>query len=117
MICHALTGDSHVAGHDEADDPGWWDIVVGPGKSIDTDRYFVICPNILGGCRGTTGPVSVNPKTGQPYATDFPVITVGDIVDVQAAFDRPSGHPPIARGCGRVPGRQHGLDLGDAARR
>ncbi|MGA2059925.1 MAG: homoserine O-acetyltransferase [Thermoguttaceae bacterium] len=83
LICHALSGDSHVARHDETDDPGWWDIVVGPGKSIDTDRYFVVCPNILGGCRGTTGPNSVNPETGRPYAADFPVITVADIVDAQ----------------------------------
>ena len=83
LICHALSGDSHVAGHDDDDDPGWWDVVVGPGKAIDTDRYFVVCPNILGGCRGTTGPNSVNPATGRPYATEFPVITVGDIVEVQ----------------------------------
>jgi homoserine O-acetyltransferase len=83
LICHALSGDSHVARHDDEDDPGWWDIVVGPGKAIDTDRYFVVCPNILGGCRGTTGPNSVNPETGRPYAADFPVITVGDIVESQ----------------------------------
>ena len=83
LICHALSGDSHVARHDDADDPGWWDIAVGPGKSIDTDRYFVICPNILGGCRGTTGPNSVNPETGRPYGAEFPVITVADIVDAQ----------------------------------
>ncbi len=83
LVCHALSGDSHVARHDEEDDPGWWDVVVGPGKSIDTDRYFVICPNILGGCRGTTGPNSIHPDTGRPYGPDFPVTTVGDIVEVQ----------------------------------
>ncbi len=83
LICHALSGDSHVAAHDDMDDPGWWDIAVGPGKAIDTDRYFVICPNILGGCRGTTGPNSLNPETGRRYGTDFPVITVGDIVETQ----------------------------------
>jgi homoserine O-acetyltransferase len=83
LICHALSGDSHVARHDDDDLPGWWDLVVGPGKCIDTDRWFVVCPNILGGCRGTTGPNSINPKTDLPYGGDFPIITVGDMVNVQ----------------------------------
>jgi homoserine O-acetyltransferase len=83
LVCHAISGDSHVAGHDPQDDPGWWDIAVGPGRAIDTDRYFVICPNILGGCRGTTGPNSVNPATGRAYGPDFPIITIGDIVETQ----------------------------------
>jgi homoserine O-acetyltransferase len=83
LICHAISGDSHVARHNEDDDPGWWDIAVGPGKSIDTDRFFVICPNLLGGCRGSTGPGSPNPATGTPYGRDFPVVTVGDMVEVQ----------------------------------
>lgn len=83
LICHALSGDSHVARHHDQDDPGWWDIAVGPGKAIDTDRYFVICPNVLGGCRGSTGPNSIHPETGQPYGPDFPLITIGDIVNVQ----------------------------------
>jgi homoserine O-acetyltransferase/O-succinyltransferase len=83
LVCHAISGDSHVARHDEADDSGWWDIVVGPGNPIDTDRYFVICPNVLGGCRGTTGPNSINPQTKKPYGTSFPVITVDDMVEVQ----------------------------------
>jgi homoserine O-acetyltransferase len=83
LICHALTGDSHAARHNESDDPGWWDIAVGPGKAIDTDKYFVVCPNILGGCRGTTGPNSINPATLRPYGADFPTITIGDMVSVQ----------------------------------
>jgi homoserine O-acetyltransferase len=83
LVCHAISGDSHVAQHDAQDDPGWWDVVVGPGKVIDTERFFVICPNLLGGCRGTTGPGSLNPVTGQPYGRDFPTVTVSDMVEVQ----------------------------------
>jgi len=83
LVCHALSGDSHCAQHTAEDDAGWWDILIGPGKPIDTDRYFVICPNILGGCRGTTGPNSTNPKTGKRYGSDFPTITIGDMVEVQ----------------------------------
>jgi homoserine O-acetyltransferase len=83
LICHALSGDSHVARHDEDDDPGWWEVLVGPGKHIDTNRYFAICANILGGCRGSTGPDSRNPTTGERYGADFPPITVGDMVEAQ----------------------------------
>jgi homoserine O-acetyltransferase len=83
LICHAISGDSHVARHNEQDDAGWWDIVVGPGKAIDTNRFFVICPNLLGGCRGTTGPCSIDPATGNPYGRDFPTVTVADMVEVQ----------------------------------
>ena len=83
LIRHALSGDSHVAPHDGQDEPGWWDIAIGPGKAIDTDRYFVICSNILGGCRGTTGPNTLNPATGRPYGPDFPAITIGDMVQAQ----------------------------------
>jgi len=81
LICHALSGDSHVARHDPTDAPGWWDIAVGPGKAIDTDRYFVICSNILGGCRGTTGPNSVDPGAQRRYAAGFPTVTIGDTVE------------------------------------
>ena len=85
LICHALSGDAHVAGYHTPDDrkPGWWDIMVGPGKGIDTNKYFVICSNFLGSCCGTTGPASVNPATGQPYGLDFPIITIADMVKVQ----------------------------------
>ncbi len=83
LVCHAISGDSHVARHDDKDDPGWWDIMVGPGKPVDTGRFFAICPNLLGGCRGTTGPGSINPATGVPYGRDFPAITVGDMVEVE----------------------------------
>ncbi|MEJ2646931.1 MAG: homoserine O-acetyltransferase [Sedimentisphaerales bacterium] len=85
LICHALSGNAHVAGRNNQDDkkPGWWDNMVGPGKGIDTDKYFVICSNFLGGCSGTTGPCSENPATGRPYGLDFPIITIADMVRVQ----------------------------------
>lgn len=84
-ICTALTGDAHVAGYHDSNDPkpGWWDQMVGPGKGIDTDYYYVVCANILGGCMGTTGPCSINPETNKPYGSSFPEITVTDIVNVQ----------------------------------
>jgi homoserine O-acetyltransferase len=85
LICHALSGNAHVAGYNSADDekPGWWEAMVGPGKGIDTNKYFVICSNFLGGCAGTTGPSCVNPRTGRPYGLDFPIITIADMVRVQ----------------------------------
>lgn len=84
LICHALTGDAHAAGWHKGDKkPGWWEIVIGPGKALDSEKYFIICSNVLGGCKGTTGPSSINPKTNEPYGLDFPVITIGDMVNVQ----------------------------------
>ncbi len=85
LVCHALTGDQHVANrHPLTGKEGWWSMLVGPGKPIDTDRFFVICTNILGSCLGSTGPASINPETGSPYGLSFPVITIGDMVNAQA---------------------------------
>jgi len=88
LILHALSGDSHVAGYYSQEDqkPGWWEIMVGPGKGIDTDKYFVISSNIIGSCMGSTGPSSINPDTGKPYGFDFPVVTIGDMVKAQKAL-------------------------------
>ncbi|MCZ2146762.1 MAG: homoserine O-acetyltransferase [Bryobacterales bacterium] len=84
LIVHAFTGDAHAAGVGKEDGkPGWWDNMIGPGKAFDTNRYFVLCINVLGGCRGTTGPSSINPETGAPYAMSFPMITIGDMVRLQ----------------------------------
>jgi homoserine O-acetyltransferase/O-succinyltransferase len=85
LICHALTGDQHVANpHPLTGKPGWWETIVGPGKPVDTDRYYVICSNVIGGCMGSSGPASLNPETGRPYGLDFPVITIDDMVRAQA---------------------------------
>jgi len=88
LICHALSGDAHVAGYQSPNDrkPGWWDALVGPGKAFDTRRYFVICPNCIGGCKGSTGPSSINPATGRRYGRSFPVITIADMVRAQKAL-------------------------------
>ena len=86
LICHALSGDHHAAGlHQDSDSkPGWWDHCIGPGKAIDTDRFFVVCPNNLGGCSGSTGPTSINPESGKAWGPDFPLVTVRDWVKSQA---------------------------------
>ncbi len=85
LVLHALTGDAHVAGIDPLDPnhKPWWDTMVGPGKAFDTQKYFVICSNIIGGCKGSTGPISINPATNKPYALDFPMVTIPDMVDAQ----------------------------------
>ena len=85
LVCHALTGDQHVANlHPVTGKPGWWSAMIGPGRPIDTDRFFVICSNVVGGCLGTTGPASPNPETGRPYGLDLPVVTIRDMVRAQA---------------------------------
>ncbi len=87
LVCHALSGDAHAAGSHEGDNrPGWWDGLIGPGKALDTDRFFVICSNVIGGCRGSTGPSSTDPATGEAYGARFPVITVRDMVAAQHAL-------------------------------
>lgn len=88
LILHALSGDAHAAGFNDPHErhPGWWDIMIGPGKAFDTQKYFVICSNVIGGCKGSTGPSSVDPKTGQPYGLSFPMVTIRDMVDAQRAL-------------------------------
>jgi homoserine O-acetyltransferase len=84
LVLHALSGDAHAAGFHAGDkNPGWWDGMIGPGKGLDTDRYFVVCSNVIGGCRGSTGPSSNNPKTGRRFGTDFPLVTIRDMVNAQ----------------------------------
>ena len=114
LVCHALSGDSHVAAHDAEDDPGWWEIMVGPGKPLDTNQYFVICPNCIGGCRGSTGPDDVNPNTGKRYGMDFPEITIGDIVEAQC---RLIDHLGIARLLAVVGGSLGGFNAIEWSRR
>lgn len=92
FVCHALTGDAHAAGHHgDPARPGWWDNLIGPGRALDTDRLFVICANVLGGCRGTTGPATIDPATGKPYGLRFPQLGVRDLVDVHRALVRHLG--------------------------
>lgn len=83
LVCHALSGSAHAAGYLKGGIEGWWDDIIGPGKAIDTNKYFVICSNFIGSCYGTTGPASINPSTGKPYGLQFPVITIEDMVEVQ----------------------------------
>ena len=96
LVCHALTGDQHVADrHPLTAKPGWWETIIGPGKPVDTNRYFVICSNVLGGCMGSSGPASINNETGKPYGLDFPVITIDDMVRAQARLIDHLGIPDL----------------------
>jgi homoserine O-acetyltransferase len=110
LILHAFTGDAHAAGIDpESGKPGWWDSMIGPGKGFDTERYFVICSNVLGGCRGTTGPSSINPATGKPYAMSFPVITIADMVRLQKKLVDHLGIPRLLSAAGGSMGAMQAL--------
>jgi len=96
LVCHALTGDQHVANvHPITGKRGWWETVIGPGRPVDTEKYFVICSNIIGGCMGSTGPNSINPVTGRIYGLDFPVITIGDMVNAQVRLIDALGIPDL----------------------
>lgn len=109
FICHALTGDAHAAGmHVGARRPGWWDNLIGPGKPLDTDRFFVISANLLGGCQGTTGPLSTNPATGLPYGLDFPQLAMADFVSVHRAL---LGHLGVERLLAAVGGSLGGMQV------
>lgn len=114
LVVHALSGDAHAAGYHTPKDknPGWWDLMIGPGKPIDTKKYFVICSNFLGGCKGTTGPSSVNPKTKKPYGTSFPVITVSDMVRVQKMLLDHLGIENLASVIGGSMGGMQALEWG-----
>ncbi|MET0314816.1 MAG: homoserine O-acetyltransferase [Hansschlegelia sp.] len=96
LVCHALTGDQHVASrHPVTGKPGWWQTMVGPGRPIDTNRFFVICSNVVGGCMGTTGPASTDPATGEPYGLSLPLVTIRDMVDAQALLLDHLGIPDL----------------------
>jgi len=130
LVCHALSGDAHAAGFasrpaaastrdgfraEERDagtrgDLGWWDGMIGPGKAFDTERFFVVCTNLLGGCRGTTGPSSLNPETGRPFGSDFPVITVADMVRTERALLRELGITRLAAIAGGSLGGMQALE-------
>ena len=108
LVCHALTGDSHAAGPlgDGHPTSGWWDELIGPGRALDTDRYFVVCANVLGGCQGTTGPASPHPDDGRPYASRFPVVSIRDWVRTQAAV---ADHLGVDRWLAAIGGSMGGM--------
>ena len=108
LILHALTGDAHVCGRHTPEDrkPGWWDEMIGPGKYVDTNRYLIVCSNVIGGCAGSTGPQSINPDTGKPYNLDFPVVTISDMVRAQK---RLADHLGITRWLSVIGGSMGGM--------
>jgi homoserine O-acetyltransferase len=110
LVLHALSGDAHAAGYYEGDDrPGWWETMIGPGKGFDTDRYFVISSNVIGGCKGSTGPNSVNPATGKEFGLEFPLVTVGDMVRAQKMLVEHLGIERLLCVCGGSMGGMQAL--------
>ncbi|MCX5872600.1 MAG: homoserine O-acetyltransferase, partial [Deltaproteobacteria bacterium] len=110
LVVHALSGDAHAAGLDENGRAGWWYGMIGPGKGIDTNKYYVICSNCLGGCKGTTGPTSINCGTGKPFGRSFPLITIGDMVNVQVMLVEKLGIPKLHSVIGGSMGGMQALD-------
>jgi homoserine O-acetyltransferase len=110
LICHALSGDSHVAGHAPGDIDGWWESMVGPGKAFDTDKYFIICSNVIGGCKGSSGPNSIDPATGKPYALAFPIISIKDMVNAQRRLIEHMGIKKLLSVCGGSMGGMQALE-------
>ncbi len=109
FIAHALTGDAHAAGWREGDRrPGWWDTMIGPGKPVDTNVWFVVCPNLVGGCQGSTGPSSTNPHTGEPYGLDFPLLAMADFVTAHRAL---SAHLGIEQWAAVIGGSLGGMQV------
>lgn len=110
LICHALSGDAHAAGYHPGErKPGWWDNMIGPGKAFDTDKYFMICSNVIGGCRGSSGPNSLNPSTGKPYGLSFPIISIKDMVNAQKELLDHLGVSKLLSVCGGSMGGMQAL--------
>ena len=111
LINHALSGSAHAAGYHSTDDanPGWWDLYIGPGKAFDTNTYFIICSNVIGGCSGSTGPASINPAAGKPYGLDFPMVTILDMVNAQYELIRHLGIKKLLSVSGGSMGGMHAL--------
>ncbi len=114
LVCHAWTGDAHAAGKNTPDDrkPGWWDDMIGPGKVLDTDRYFVLCSNVIGSCKGSTGPTSLNSRTGKPYNLSFPVLMVRDMVRAQKLLIDRLGLPSLLVVIGGSMGAMQAVEWG-----
>ena len=109
LVVHALSGDAHAAGLHKGDKrTGWWDTMIGPGKALDTEKYFVVCSNVIGGCKGSTGPSSINPKTGKPFGTEFPIVTIKDVINAQC---RLTNHLGIGRLLTVVGGSMGGMQV------